>query len=175
MKSVEYSDRLDSLLKLSASFRPLKSDKAKIDRYSDKYLSHLNSLKDRKESLSSIKTNLDFFPDELHSVYGFSGTLEGNKIKRQKSSSSSLSVSFNETISQLDHLAQKESTAEDASDEDGAERGEKNEDGEDVDGVEGEIEDEEFEDDTDYNVSYFDNGDDFNGDYDDNGNDEAVF
>lgn len=161
LKSAEYSDKLDSLLRMSASFRPIKTNQTKIDRYSDKYLSHVINSNDRRERLSSIQSSLEFFPDELHSVYAQSGHETGNKKKKLNTNSS---VSFKETISHLETLAQNEepSNGEEAKDED-----------EDDEEAANDVEDEEFEDETDYNYSYFDNGED-NNDYDD-GNDEAVF
>lgn len=162
LKSSEYNDRIDSLLRMSASFRPIKTNQAKIDRYSDKYLSHVINSNDRRERLSTIQSSLEFFPEELHSVYVQSATNEiGNKKKKLNTSSS---VSFKETISHLETLAQKEesSNGEEAKDEE-----------DDDEEANNDVEDEEFEDETDYNYSYFDNGED-NNDYDD-GNDEAVF
>ena len=148
-------------MRISPSFRPVKTSQAKIDRYSDKYLSHVIYANDKKERLNLIETNLEFFPEELHVVYHEPGA---SKASRKKSSVSS-TVSFKDTISQLDTLAQKE----ESNNEEEAEKG--NDD--DEEGQNEELEDEEFEDETDYNYSYFDNGED-HGDYDD-GNDEAVF
>ena len=122
------------------------------------------SLNDQRERerlcLSSIQSNLDFFPEELHSIYQF----DPNASKRKKSSVSS-NVSFKETLSHLESLAQKEESNNEE------EKKSNEEEEEDLGGEE--LEDEEFEDETDYNYSYFDNGED-HGDYDD-GNDEAVF
>lgn len=160
LKSAEYSDRIDSLLRISASFRPIKTTQTKIDRYSDKYLSHAISSNDRRERLSSIQTSLEFFPEELHSVYS---TGESALKTTKKKSSTANSVSFKETLTHLETLAQKEESS----------NGEEVKEDEDDEGEHEEVEDEEFEDETDYNYSYFDNGED-NGDYDD-GNDEAVF
>ena len=119
------------------------------------------SANDRKERLNSIETNLEFFPEELHAVYNEPGA---SKSSRKKSSVSS-TVSFKDTISQLDSLAQKE----ESNNEEEAEKDKED----DEEGHNEELEDEEFEDETDYNYSYFDNGEEY-GDYDD-GNDEAVF
>lgn len=161
IKSAEYSDRIDSLLKISPSFRPIKTAHTKIDRYTDKYLSHVINANDRRERLNSIQTSLEFFPEELHSVY----IQESTTVKSLKKKSSNLnSVSFKDTLNHLETLAQKE---ESSNGEEGKEDGDDDEEGHE------EVEDEEFEDETDYNYSYFDNGED-NGDYDD-GNDEAVF
>lgn len=159
LKSAEYSDKIDSLLKFSASFRPIKTTQQKIDRYSDKYLSHVINSNDRRERISSIQSNLEFFPEELHSVY----QSDTSGSKRKKSSVTS-TVSFKDTLNHLESLAQKEESNNE----------EEKEKEDEEDGAAGEeIEDEEFEDETDYNYSYFDNGED-HGDYDD-GNDEAVF
>lgn len=163
IKSAEYSEKIDSLLRISPTFRPVKTSQTKIDRYSDKYLSHVINANDRKERLNYIETSLEFFPDELHVVYNEPGA---SKASLKKSSVSS-TLSFKDTISQLDTLAQKEESS--SNNEEAAEK--ENED--DEEGKNEEIEDEEFEDETDYNYSYFDNGED-HGDYDD-GNDEAVF
>lgn len=160
IKSAEYSDRIDSLLKISPSFRPIKTTQAKIDRYSDKYLKHVINANDRRERLNSIQTSLEFFPEELHSIY-----VQDSSIKSTKKKSTTNSVSFKDTLNQLETLAQKEESSN-------GEEGKEDEEDDDEEGQE-EVEDEEFEDETDYNYSYFDNGED-NGDYDD-GNDEAVF
>lgn len=117
------------------------------------------NVNDRREKLNSIQTSLDFFPEELHSVYIQDSSIKSTK----KKSSTTNSVSFNDTLNHLETLAQKEESSN-------GEEGKEDED--DEEGHE-EVEDEEFEDETDYNYSYFDNGED-NGDYDD-GNDEAVF
>lgn len=119
------------------------------------------SSNDRRERLSSIPASLEFFPEELHSVY-LSG--ESSLKTSKKKSSATNPVSFKDTLNHLETLAQKEesSNGEDVKEEDEEEEGEHED-----------VEDEEFEDETDYNYSYFDNGED-NGDYDD-GNDEAVF
>lgn len=168
--SAEYSDRLDSKMRTSSFFRPIKSTQNKIDRYSDKYLSHIASAADRRERLNTINTDLSFFPEELHVVYAAD--------RKLSSTSSSMagakrSVSFKETLSHLDAIAQKEETAgDDGEDKPKKEGGEDDQD----DDLEVDFEDEEFEDDTDYNLSYFDNGEDNGGDYDEGGgNDEAVF
>lgn len=160
LKSAEYSDRIDSRLRISPSFRPVKTTQTKIDRYSDKYLSHVIRSNDRRERLSSIQTNLEFFPEELHSIYS-SG--ESSLKTTKKKSSTPNSVSFKDTLTHLETLAQKEESS----------NGEEAKEEEEDEGEHEEVEDEEFEDETDYNYSYFDNGED-NGDYDD-GNDEAVF
>lgn len=165
IKSAEYSQKIDFLLRISPAFRPVKTSQSKIDRYSDKYLSHVINANDRKERLNSIETNLEFFPEELHVVYNDPGA---SKASRKKSSVSS-TVSFKDTISQLDTLAQKE----ESNNEEDAEKEKEKENEDDEEGQNEELEDEEFEDETDYNYSYFDNGED-HGDYDD-GNDEAVF
>lgn len=154
-------------MRISPSFRPTKATQSKIDRYSDRYLSHAN---EKKERLSSIKSNPEFFPEELHSVYTAQGP---SKLAKKKggSSANNSSTNFKDTLllSQLDALAQKEESSQGES----SERGESdNDEDEDKEGLE-DIEDEEFEDETDYNYSYFDDGED-HGDYDD-GNDEAVF
>lgn len=145
---------------MSASFRPIKTNQTKIDRYSDKYLSHVISSNDRRERLSTIQSSLEFFPEELHSVYVQSNHETGNKKKKLNTTPS---VSFKETISHLETLAQKEESSNGEETKEDEDDGEAHED----------VEDEEFEDETDYNYSYFDNGED-NNDYDD-GNDEAVF
>lgn len=162
IKSAEYSDRIESLLKISPSFRPIKTTQTKIDRYSDKYLSHVIKANDRRERLNSIQSSLEFFPEELHSVYLQDSSMKSSSSSTKKKSSTN-SVSFKDTLNHLETLEQKEESS----------NGEEAKEGEDDDEGNEEIEDEEFEDETDYNYSYFDNGED-NGDYDD-GNDEAVF
>ena len=152
-------------MKISPSFRPVKASQPKIDRYSDKYLSHVINSHDRRERLESMQTNLEFFPEELHVVY-VPSTDFGSKNKKK----SSASVSFKDTISHLDILAQKE---ESNNDENGKDEKEKEKEDLDDGNENDEIENEEFEDETDYNLSYFDNGEEY-GDHDD-GNDEAVF
>ena len=93
---------------------------------------------DRRERLNSIETNLEFFPEELHVVYNEPGA---SKSSRKKSSVSS-TVSFKETISQLDTLAQREeSNNEDETEKD------KEQEEDDEEGQNEEPEDEEFEDD----------------------------
>ena len=176
MSAADFSDRIDSLLKLSPSFRPIKTTQTKIDRYSDKYLSHVINGADRRDRINSIQTNLEFFPEELHSVYNSSET-----PARTKKKSTNHSVSFKETISQLESLAQKEESNGDDGDDKEKEKKDKSIEDFNDDEVENEeFDDEEFEDDTDYNLSYFDNGEDHvggvggAGDYDD-GIDEAVF
>lgn len=148
----------------------MKTTQQKIDRYSDKYLSHVspNGGSEPKERLSStsIQCNLDFFPEELHSVYHQYD--QSNTLKRKKSSVTSTVVSFSDTLNRLESLAQKEESTNEE------EKGEEDDEDKDALEVEG-IEDEEFEDETDYNFSYFDNGEDYGGGDYDEGNDEAIF
>ena len=104
-------------MKISPSFRPVKASQPKIDRYSDKYLSHVINSHDRRERLESMQTNLEFFPEELHVVY-VPSTDFGSKNKKK----SSASVSFKDTISHLDILAQKEESNNDENGKDEKEK-----------------------------------------------------
>jgi DNA-directed RNA polymerase III subunit RPC7 len=118
-----------------------------IDRYSDKYVSHLQA-HDRRGKIHAIVTDLSFFPEELHTVY--------NAEKAQKMAKSQVvkQVSFTDTLAKLKDL--------EGDDGDEEEEGAEVEEGED----EVVYEEEELEDETDYNVNYFDNGEEY-GDYDD--------
>ena len=176
LAATEYNERIKTALQQTPAFRPLKSTQTskpllvmswsnaplvEIDRYSDKYLSKTAQSDQKRERLSSIVTNLAFFPEELHSVYEPAAVSKTSTAVKK-------SVSIKETLTHLDEIAMKE--------EEGKETGEKAdgaEEDDDEDADEAVYEEDEFEDETDYNASYFDNGEDY-GDYDD-GNDEAVF
>lgn len=103
--------------------------------------------------------DLSFFPEELHGVY--------DQDKAKKWAASHVSTrgsgdgkSFGDALAKLKDLESKEATEGTGNEED-------EEDEEVI------YEEEEFEDETDYNLSYFDDGDDF-GDRDD-GDDGPVY
>lgn len=156
--TVKYSDALSAYMRCSPFFlAPPDKSSLKIDRYSDKYLAHLKRAEGTGKILA-ITTDLSFFPEELHSVY------DPEKAKRMASRSQAVpqQPSFGDALAKLKDLESKESEAKDASDEDG--------EGED----EVVYDEEEFEDETDYNLNYFDNGEDY-GDYGDDGDDGPVY
>ncbi|PJF19324.1 hypothetical protein PSACC_00833 [Paramicrosporidium saccamoebae] len=115
----------------------------KIDRYSDKYVAHLRP-KDQKGSIHAIVT------EELYSVY--------HPERSQKPSrTQSRSSSFLDTLAKLKDLEKADDEKLKSQDQDG----DTDEDGDEV-----VYEEEELEDETDYNLTYFDNDDEY-GDNDD--------
>ena len=103
---------------------------------------------------------MSYFPEELHSVY------DPEKAKKWAAAnaanrSSGEGKSFGEALAKLKDLETKEATEGNATAE------EEEEEEEFI------YEEDEFEDETDYNLSYFDNGEDF-GDRDD-GDDGPVY
>lgn len=141
--------------------------KKDIDRYSDKYKT------DRQETstvkISSIQTDLLFFPSELHSVYNPS---LGIKLTQTKKVSF---VPFN--VGTFDELERQEEQIASLEESQGLAGGKGDEEEEIVPAEE--YNEEEFEEETDYNLSYFEPGDDY-GDYDDGGRgggdyDEGTF
>lgn len=138
-----------------------------IDRYSDRYLG--NSAGGAEQRISSIQTTVSFLPDELQLMAGFGegGVRVG---KAAGTLATGKSVSFDKTLLKLDAMAKNEELNEEKI------RSEEDNENNDEDGSDGAVfEEEDFEDDTDYNLSYFDNGEEYGGgDYDD-GDGEAVF
>lgn len=139
-----------SILATLSTFYPFDIE---IDRYSDKYVSHLKA-QDKKGNIHAVVTDLAFFPDELHSIYNHEAALRAQaqtKAQPQK-------ATFLDTLARLQALEQNDACAE----------GEEGDDPKKLHDVEDEpvYEEEELEDETDYNLSYFDNGEEY-GDYDD--------
>jgi len=108
--------------------------------------------------------DLRFFPEELHSVYSTTHDRHSKTVK-----STVKRATFDETLAKLRDFEKRDNTSGSQVNED--------ENGESADGVDGEGEDEnendeavyeeeELEDETDYNLNYFDNGEDY-GDHDD--------
>ena len=115
--------------------------------------------------LNYASTDLSWFPEELQSAYN------SEKINKPSASKHS-QFSFGAALSKIDDLAKEEGK------QPLPEKEKENEDDDD-DGGAASFEDEEIEDDTDYNNSYFDNGEDY-GDYGDGDGgggdrDEAVY
>ena len=111
----------------------------------------------RKGKIIAIKTDLAFLPEELHAIY--------NVEKAQKYAAANarkqVSFSFGDTLAKLEKLDDEHHPSEEKEEEED----EPQEDFEDED---------DLEDDTDYNLSYFDNGEDYGGgDYDDGGGDDG--
>lgn len=95
---------------------------------------------------------MSFFPEELQTVY------DPEKAKKLASMpQAKASLSFGDALAKLRELEKNEAEAKGPA-------GSDEEDGENEDEVV--YDEEEFEDETDYNFSYFDNGEDY-GDYDD--------
>jgi hypothetical protein len=106
--------------------------------------------------------DLSYFPEELHNVY------DQEKAKKWAAANANTrnngdGKSFGEALAKLKDLESKEATEGNAA---AAEEDEEEEE-------EFIYEEDEFEDETDYNLSYFDNGEDF-GDRDD-GDDGPVY
>nr|XP_032823315.1 DNA-directed RNA polymerase III subunit RPC7-like isoform X1 [Petromyzon marinus] len=144
--------------------------KKDIERYSDKY-----------QSKGPADNAIDWAPDwrllprelRIQVRKATKATREKAVVKTQvpkpeKSKKASESENL-EMLKNLETLEQKEQQA--PSDEDGAEEEEK-EEGEEAE--EEVLDEEEFEEETDYVMSYFENGEDFGGDSDDH-MDEAVY
>lgn len=194
LSSIRFAEDLRRFMATSPFFLPARTGKeaqstrcrdsahshaaVEIDRYSDKYVAHLQA-QDESGKIHAIVTglprvrppsdalaDLSFFPEELHSVYNTS------KARRHASSAPPLhAFSFTDTLAKVRDLERGEDGGvevaageEGAEDEDGD--GEKTRDGEEDD--EAVFEEEDLEDETDYNLSYFDNGEEYGGaDYDD--------
>lgn len=117
-----------------------------IERYSDKYLD--DSKKPSSVSkIHAIETNVALFPEELHSVYH---PERAQKVKKQI-----VPMGFN--MLKFDDLQRIEEASEQLDDDKEPEEPE-----------EEDYNEEELEDETDYNHSYFDPGDNY-GDYDEDG------
>lgn len=117
---------------------------------------------DHKGRVLAINTCLSFFPEELHSVYNVE---KAQKLARRCGAPSTKGgggASFDETLAKLRSLEYRDQE-EIVITTDG--KGE-NQDNEEDDKDEVLYEEEELEDETDYNLNYFDNGEDY-GDYDD--------
>lgn len=146
-----------------ASLMPL----IEIDRYSDKYVAHLRA-QDKRGKIHAIVTDLSFFPEELHSAYNHEMAQRlHSRLKTQPKK-----ATFLDTLAQLRELERADGAAENGGGDEGEGGGGGgggrggDEDDEEEDEDEAVYEEEELEDETDYNVSYFDNGED-GGDYDD--------
>lgn len=137
------------------------SDPPKFERYSDKYMTD-QLAGDCKGKILAIDTCLSFFPEELHSIYNVERAQRVAKKLGGMSSRTRLGATFDETLAKLRSLEHRDQ-------EEGKATSEGEEDNEDK----VVYEEEELEDETDYNLNYFDNGEDY-GDYDD-GDDGPVY
>lgn len=107
----------------------------------------------------SCFADLSFFPEELHGVYSAEKAQRFARLSAHRTQQEQTDQpSFRETLAKLTDLERH--------DHEEAEGGK--EDGDDDDDGEDEVvyEEEELEDETDYNLTYFDNGEDY-GDHDD--------
>lgn len=156
----------------SASSKCTKATKKDIERYSDRYTTKC-SQEFEINRISSFKTDLSCIPLELH---------EGRKPLIKGGTKRSLLEEKKKNVKDIfDCLEKKISLQEEGeqNDEDGVNDGEEVlEDKEDKrdsedDNSESENGEDDLEDDTDYNMSYFENGDDY-GDADD-GDDGPVY
>ncbi|XP_061413962.1 DNA-directed RNA polymerase III subunit RPC7-like [Lethenteron reissneri] len=142
--------------------------KKDIERYSDKYQS-----KGPADNAIDWAPDWRLLPRELRIQVRKATKVKKAVVKTQlpkpeKSKKASETENL-EMLKNLETLEQKEQQA--PSDEDGAEEEEK-EEGEEAE--EEVLDEEEFEEETDYVMSYFENGEDFGGDSDDH-MDEAVY
>ncbi|KAK9712070.1 hypothetical protein K7432_007394 [Basidiobolus ranarum] len=157
-KSITYEER-ESLkhlreykktLKESPFYLELPPPPKDIERYSDRYQRHNSS----KEHLSSVITDLSFFPEELHVAFDKTKTAKKRKT-----------VNFNMDLETLNSLEKEEQDDGKKADDEEAAEGEDNEEIND--------EEEDFEEETDYVDSYFDNGE--GDEYEDDDDSGAVF
>ncbi|KAL1919070.1 uncharacterized protein VTP21DRAFT_2451 [Calcarisporiella thermophila] len=123
-------------MKTSQFYLESRAVKKDIQRYSDKY----RISEQKRPALRTIKTDLKFFPEELHQV-----------INPTKASKGRKQVKAQFDINALDNLEQEE------------QKGAESEEKEEEEGKEGEEEEEEYdeeemEEENDYIESYFDNG-----------------
>jgi hypothetical protein len=175
LQAAEYADQLDRRMRSSVFFRPLRCAQYKIDRYSDRYLG-AHAIGDGKlDRISLITTSAAFLPEELHALAGF-GEARSRSKGAKTGQLSSLSPGFDEkTLLTLDVMAKTEESGALKSSE---EEADDNDDDTGAGSEDASFGEDDFEDDTDYNLSYFDNGEDYGGgggDYDDGGDNEAVF
>lgn len=123
-----------------------------LDRYADKYVTHLKAsttTNNQRGRIHTIQTDLSFFPEELQNVYNPERASKSTKPGGPRQ------PSFLDTLAKLKDLERQDDEKQPPS---------KGDDEPDADQVV--YEEEELEDETDYNLTYFDNGDDY-GDYDD--------
>ena len=147
-QQVEAYRELEHDMKHSVYFLSVEKPKHDIERYSDKYLQ--NDSGSNSAKIGSIQTNLTFFPMELYSVYNPNAGQP--ELYKKKSTFSPFNVA------KFDELEKDEQQKQASADLEAEEEAEPVE----------EYDEEEFEAETDYNMSYFEPGDEYV-DYDERG------
>ena len=159
---MQYASELAAFMRTSPFFlAPSTGSSLRIDRYSDKYVAHLQQA-ERTGKIFAIDTDLSFFPEELQTVYDPEKARKLSSMPQNKAG-----LSFSDALAKLKALEKTESEGKGGAAGAGSDEEENQED-------EVVYDEEEFEDETDYNFSYFDNGEDY-GDYGDDGDDGPVY